>query len=506
MLERTSLRALVFCGACMVAAGASASGPVPSRPGSIGSSAPWACHTQAGAVERRRRVEQGFLPQVVFVGETQPTTVSARLAHYKVPAMSVAAIRQGKLDWTAAWGEVQVGGDKAECSSLFQAGSLSKPVTVLAAMRMKAQGRIEFDRNIDAYLSSYHLPAGKQTDTHPVTFRNLFRHTAGLTPGGYEGYAQGQPMPTVQQTVSGEAPSNVEKLEVLNTPDAGLDYSGGGYTVAQIALQDTFHQPYASLMREWVLAPVGMRQADFTVPLPAASRAGAAHGYQVDGQEVPGGWNNYPEQSAAGLWATPSDMAAFLIEIYKGSRGESRVFSQASIQELMAHPIEGHAYGFRLITGGDQVFLTHYGGTVGYRAGMTINLQTGNGAVYLINSDNGIGPGLEFFGAMAREYGWPTFLGIDVTRATQPPAVLQSLVGDYVFAEQGWKVSAVVENGLLTLVFPNGDRYGMAPIQGDPLEFIHPDSAVRASFKTGAGEPKIHLYGQVGVRQAAAKP
>jgi CubicO group peptidase (beta-lactamase class C family) len=105
---------------------------------------------------------------------------------------------------------------------------------------------------------------------------------------------------------------------------------------------------------------------------------------------------HFAMRTAAGLWATASDMAAFLVELFKGYNAKSNVFSQARIRELLAEPTEGHAYGFRLMGEGDQVFITHYGGTQGCRAGMTLNLRTGDGAVYLTNSDNGSDLGTEF--------------------------------------------------------------------------------------------------------------
>jgi len=462
----------------------------------------WNCFTASDAQARKQQVERDMLPRVVFAGEVQPASVESRMAKYKTPALSVAVIHNGELDWSAAWGQLQVDGARAGCDSLFQAGSLAKPVTLLAALRMQQEGLIDFDKNIETYLSSYHLPAGRQTDASPVTFRNLFAHSAGITPGGYDGYAQGQPVPTDQQTVRAEAPSNSRKVEVLNAPNTSLAYSGGGYTVIEIALQDRLRQPFEQVMREWVISPVGMKQADFTQPPPASSYQRSARGYQTDGSGVPGGWHNHPEQAAAGLWATASDMAAFLLEIHRGYNGKSKVFTQASIRELLEKPIDGHAYGFRLIGEGDQVFITHYGGTIGYRAGMTLNLRTGDGAVYLNNSDNGADLGVEFFNAVSRIYHWAAFREVQVKRVTQAVDVLQSLAGRYLFAEQDWTVSVVYENDALTLVFPNGDRYAMTPIQGAPREFIHPDTGVRASFEGEGADMRIQLYGQTGQRQA----
>jgi CubicO group peptidase (beta-lactamase class C family) len=462
--------------------------------------------TASDAQARRQQVEESLLPNVAFTGETTPADVEARMFEHKVPAFSGAVIRNGKLDWSAAWGALETGGTRAGCDSLFQAGSLAKPVTLLAALRMQQQGAVDLDKDIATYLASYTLPAGAQTDANPVTLRNLFTHTSGITPGGYEGYAQEQPIPTDVQTVRAEAPANSRKVEVLEAPGESLVYSGGGYSVAEIALQDTLKQPFEQLMQQWLLTPVGMRQADFTVPLPAASHAHTARGHRADGSVVPGGWHHHPEQAAAGLWATASDMAAFLIELHKGYVGTSKVFTQASIRELMANPIDRHAYGFRLIGEGEDMFLTHYGGTVGYRAGMTLNLRTGDGAVYLANADNGSNLGREFLAAVSRAYQWPVFRGTEVTRTKQSTEVLQSLVGQYVFDEEGPTVVVVLENNVLTLVFPNGDRYAMTPIQGGPRDFIHANTGVRASFDGDGADMAMQLYGQTGRRKASTKP
>jgi CubicO group peptidase (beta-lactamase class C family) len=464
----------------------------------------WRCTTANDTQLRQQQVERSMLPRVVFEGESLPGTIESRMAKYKTPALSVAVIKGGKLDWSAAWGKLQVDGTPAGCDSLFQAGSLAKPVTVLAALRMQHKGLIDFDKNIDTYLSSYHLPAGLQSDANPVTLRNLFAHTSGITPGGYDGYIQGQLMPTDRQTVLAEAPGNARKAEVLEAPNKTLAYSGGGYTIAEIALQDRLGKPFEQIMREWLIAPLGMKQADFTQPLPAALHGHTARGHQADGSVISGGWNNHPEQAAAGLWATASDMAVFLIEIRKGHLGTSKVFSQSSIRELLAKPFDGHVYGFRLIGEGDQIFITHYGGTAGYRAGMTMNLNSGDGAVYLSNSDKGSELGLEFFRAVSRIYNWPTFREVQVKRVPQTVEVLQSLTGRYGF-EGGLTVSVVFENEALTLVFPNRDRYAMVAIQGAPREFIHPDTAVRASFEGEGKDMRIQLYGQTGRRQASAE-
>lgn len=464
---------------------------------------PWLCYTASGAEVRKKQVTEGILPYIVFEGETQPVSVETRMKMSKTPALSVAVIQKGQLDWSAAWGVLQEGGGAVDCASLFQAGSLAKPVTLMAALRMKTAGLVDFDQSIDTYLSSYRLPQGQQTQADPVTLRNLLSHTAGIVRGGYAGYAQNEPIPTDEQILRGEAPSNSRKVEVVNKPGASLAYSGGGYTLIEVALQDKLNKPFEQIMRDWLLAPVGMKQADFTMPLPNSRHSHTARGHQINGSIIAGGWNNYPEQAAAGLWATATDLAMFLLEIHKGYQGKSAIFTQASIEEILANPIANHAYGFRLVSdNNEQVFITHYGGTVGYRAGITLNLKTGDGAVFLTNSDNGSNLGEEFLSAVSRTYEWPVFREKRIKRVKQSAEVLQSLAGSYIFKEQDWEVLVVNQNGSLKLVFPAGNRLPLVlvPIQGRKYQFAH-ETGVIANF-IGEGEDlKIHLFGQTGQRQ-----
>lgn len=218
-------------------------------------------------------------------------------------------------------------GPPADCNALFQGGSLAKPVTLFAALRIQQDGLLDFDRNIETYLKSYHLPPGKQSDANPVTFGNLFSQQSGITPGGFMGYAPGALVPTDQQVALGEPPANSRKAEVLTEPGKVLSYSGVGYSVAEIALQDLLQQSFEVIMRTWILGPLGMREGDFTQPLPSATRTFAARGHAADGSTVAGDWRIHPEQAAAGLWATPSDLATFLIEVER--RTEDRAVSSA---------------------------------------------------------------------------------------------------------------------------------------------------------------------------------
>src|SRR6187431_1328023 len=94
--------------------------------------------------------------------------------------------------------------------------------------------------------------------------------------------------------VHGAAPANTPKLEVVHAPDTVLRYSGGGYTLVQLALQDQFKLSFEALMQQWVLAPAGMRRADFALHKPAADGS-LAVGHDIDGLLQAGGWRQHPE-------------------------------------------------------------------------------------------------------------------------------------------------------------------------------------------------------------------
>lgn len=485
-----ALRLLFACTALASAAHAAAEGRV--------------CTQQPDAAARRAVFEQGVMPSVVFEGETQAQPLSARMKEQHVQGLGVAVIRAGKLDWSAVYGLRAADKPAVSCRTLFQAGSLAKPVTVLAALRLADAGRLDWDRDIDALLRSVHLPAGKQSAEHPVTLRHLFAHTAGITPGGYPGYAQGGPVPSLAGIVAGAVGVNTPKVEVVDTPGANLRYSGGGYTLAQIALQDTQGLAFEPLMRRWLFEPARLRSATFSLQ----TTGDIAEGHAGNGAKVAGGWLQLPESAAAGLWSNASDLGLLLTEVWKGYHGRSAVFRQASLRGLLdTTPIHGHVYGFRLVGEGDAQFLVHYGGTTGYNAGMAINLKTGDGAVFLANSE-GTGLGNEVLVAVSRAYGWPQFHETRVRRARIEAAAVEGLAGRYAFGTTGPRVVVERAQAELTLVFPNGDRYALTPIEAaEPLQFIHAGSGVRAGFQRGAdGAFSLQLYGQQGLREPDAKP
>ncbi|MEM0517107.1 serine hydrolase domain-containing protein [Aequorivita flava] len=448
------------------------------------------------------QLENQIIGKVKFFEEPENfSTIVNKMTEYKIPALSLAIINDGKIEWTDTYQNPSFSEQNLNNSSIFQAASLSKPVTFFAALRMHTAGKIDLDENIENYLESYQLPQGKQTAENPVTFRNIFSHTSGITSGGYQGYASHHTFPTDVAVLKGEDGVNSPAIEVVSAPNEMLAYSGGGYTLAEVALQDIFNDNFSNIMNQWILQPIGMKNSQFTQPLHPSDSSKVAKGYTSNGVVLEGGWRNHPEQAAAGLWSNATDMANFLIEIHKGYQDQSSIFSKSEIQSILNQERDGHIYGLIVDKSEKGFAITHYGGNAGYRTGMTIDLNTGKGLVYLINSDNGGALGNELLLSASQLYRWNHFKRTSAKRNQLDSEVLKQLIGKYKWNSQvELSISYDDETNLFSLHFPNGDTYELISIKDEELCFINPNTGVNVKFLKSSNYNSFLLYGQTAVK------
>jgi len=461
------------------------------------------CISPKESVERKVQLENGIRGKMKFLGESENlSSITNKMSEYNIPALSLALINQGKIEWADIYENANFPEEqKLDCTSIFQAASLSKPVTFLAALRMYSAGEIDLDKNIQDYLKNFVIPQGKQTADKPVTFRNIFSHTSGIISGGYEGYSRDIPLPSDLDILRGSPGVNSPAIEVITPPNEKVAYSGGGYTLAEQALQEIYGDEFSNIMKKWILEPAGMKHSEFTQPLPVSKSNNVAKGHTRSGMVIDGGWRNYPEQAAAGLWSNSIDMAKFLIEIYNAYQGKSSIFSHSDIKSIISQERDGSVYGFIFDRSGDDISITHYGGNAGYRTGMTISLTSGNGLVYLINSDNGGALGNELLLSASQIYNWKHFKQIDVERRDVSPEILKGLSGKYKWNNQiNLSITFDEKDNLISLYFPNGDEYKLIAIVGNKLEFIHPDTGVKVTFLSEDDFRSFTLYGQTAVK------
>ncbi|MGD8868292.1 MAG: serine hydrolase domain-containing protein [Gemmatimonadales bacterium] len=450
--------------------------------------------------ERRQQVENSLMLAVSFEGEEPHRSLAEEMRRYDVPGVSFAVIDDGEIDWAAGYGLRAAGSsDTVTTNTLFQAASIAKPLTAVAALRMQDAGLIDIDVDVQEYLEDFVIPEGEQSESNPVTLRRLLSHTAGITPGGYLGYAKGEPLPTDLETLTGSPPANTAPARVVMEPGSAVAYSGGGYTIVELALQDVTGLPFARLMDAWVLSVIGLERSTYSQPLDEAREDSAALGHLADGTTVPGGWRVHPEQAAAGLWTTASDLATFAIELRNAYLGASDLLSPGTAAEMLTEQLDGEGIGLIVSGEGETLHFSHAGGNVGYRANMIMYVASGDGAVYLTNSDRGQSVGRELLRAASSVYDWPGFKSREATRVALDSTTLIGLQGTYDFGDDIRVVIAFDETaGGLTITFPNGDVYGLVPI--GPFNFVHPETGVTVDFDGTDERRTVVVYGDTGVR------
>jgi len=445
-----------------------------------------ALYAQSDLQSKIRRVEQGLLPQVLVKGDPA-WTIEERMQHYKIPGVSIAVINNFKIEWSKSYGlrDVETK-EPVTLETLFQAGSISKPVAAMVALKKVEQGKLSLEENINNKLISWKLPDNEFTAKKKVTLANLLSHTGGLTVHGFPGYAVGETVPTLPQILDGVSPANTAPVRVDMEPSTRFRYAGGGTTIMQLALMDIEKKPFPQIAKETVLEPLQMTNSTYHQPLPADWLKRAAAGYRPDGSEVEGKRHTYPEMAAAGLWTTPSDLAKFAIEIQLSLQGKSnKVLSKEMTAKILTPFVEDFvALGFFIDKKGKTIYFQHGGADEGFRAQLMAHKDKGYGAVVMVNSDNGQIIN-EILRSIAKEYQWEDYLSQPYEIVAVEPELLDGYIGRYL----------VNPDRVLTITKEN-DKLFAQPTQSPRLElfpiaarrFIRKDAAIQYSFLQKSGE------------------
>jgi CubicO group peptidase (beta-lactamase class C family) len=395
-------------------------------------------------------VESDLLPGVVMKDDPHPGhSLSERMAALHVNGVSIAVIHHGVIEWAQGFGVTSVGGPSVTAETLFQAGSISKPVAAMAALHQVQLGKLSLDADVNTVLTSWKLPDAPVAGGKPVTLRELLTHTGGTTVHGFPGYATDAEVPSLVQVLNGEKPANTPAIRIEAAPGSRWNYSGGGYTIMQQMLIDETKETFPKLLHDTVLAPIGMTHSTYQQPLPAEMRAAAATPYEANGKPIAGGAHTYPEMAAAGLWTTPTDLARYCMEVQHSLKGEwNHVLSQQMTKQMLT-PGMGE-YGLGLAIGGAATnpYFGHGGVNAGFESTMSAYEQDGEGAVVMTNAQGGSRLADEVMRSIAAAYHWPDFQPKIRAVVSVDPKILASYVGTYELTPK-FSLAVTVEDGHL---------------------------------------------------------
>ena len=312
------------------------------------------------------------------------STLKERMNFYEVNAVSIAVVKDYKIEWIKAYGLADVSEKRPTTTeTLFQAASISKSFNSLGILKLVEAQKLNLDQDINTFLKTWKFPYDSISEGRKINIAQLLNHTAGLSVGGFGGYEKGQALPSITQILDGAKPANSNAVRSIFEPGLKFQYSGGGTTVSQLILEDTTGEEYADYMLKNVLQPLGMKQSSFNQPPSANKKNLLATGYNGK-VEVVGKYHIYPEQAAAGLWTNPTDLAKYIIDTQLSLQGKS---NKVLSKEMSIERLENNLGVFVQNYNGTKYF-GHSGGNEGFVCHYIGSLEDGNGIAIMTNGRN----------------------------------------------------------------------------------------------------------------------
>ncbi len=443
-------------------------------------------------------IENSLLKAIQVSGdEPELMNIYDRMEFYKVPGVSIAVVKNGQLAWAKGYGLANTNiGAKIDKNTIFQAGSISKPLAALAALRLVEEGKLELDKDVNTYLQDWKIAENRFTEIEKITLRRLLTHTAGMTVHGFPGYQQTDSFPSITKVLNGEGNTDVILPDTI--PGSIWRYSGGGYTVMEKVVEDASGMPLEKYMDEFILQPMGMHRSTYNQPLTNEFYSNASAAYDREGKIIEGLWHNYPEQAAAGLWTTPTDLATYCMEIQKIFKDHKEgVLSQDIVKQMLTKHKNGWGLGPSLMWEKDSLIFGHGGKNAGFTNDMKAFAHKGDAVIIMTNADNGGKLIAEIMRSISAYYNWGISKPRTVELKTVSKEELSELTGQYKLDFQvpdigDYIIDLSVEGDKIFVNDPNNKDTNLLSSMGE-LKFIDLEKGDEVQFKISENDASIEL-------------
>ncbi|MFP3835488.1 serine hydrolase domain-containing protein [Chryseobacterium sp. SIMBA_028] len=326
---------------------------------------------------------------------TDSLKVDQQLEKYKLPGFSLVVFENYKIVYSSQVGVKSMNSnEKLDVNTAFSTASITKPITALLCHILEEKGLIKLDEPIDKYLKRWHLPKSKFTESNSPTWKQFFNHTSGTNQGGFSDYYEGDVIPTIKQSLLGQIPRYDKEIEFLFTPGTDFEYSGGGYVIVQMALEDTFNKSIAELAQEHLFSPLGLKNTTMIQPNEKGFPTNVASVHDKDGKVIKKGLPITPQIGASGVWSTPTDLAKLSIEIQNALRNKNnKVISHQVAKKVtevtaLKNAVGGWGYGWqKSVAYNNYDWLMCNGSNTGVGGSILATMEDGNGFVILANGE-----------------------------------------------------------------------------------------------------------------------
>ena len=316
------------------------------------------------------------------------------LHDFMVPGTAIALIENGEIVLQKAYGFADVEkGVKVTEQTGFNIGSISKTVAAWGVMKLVHEGKIDLDAPAEKYLTRWHLPES-EFNSSEVTIRRLLSHTAGLSLHGYPGWSPKDTLPTIEESLNGKN-NGPGRVEIIMEPGSRYKYSGGGFTMLQLIIEEVTGQKFEDYMQAAILNPLGMTNSSYKID--EKIMAASSLEYDRYGELIE--FELFTAQAAAGLHITIEDFTRFAfanlfqIENHK----KYNPILPADIIHQMMEPVPvingrfGYGLGYMIEAIPDTYvqLVGHRGDNTGWRAIFNVNPETNDGFIMLTNGGSG---------------------------------------------------------------------------------------------------------------------
>ena len=313
--------------------------------------------------------------------------VPALLDELSTPGAAVAVLRDGQVALAKGYGWAnREKRQPVTTSTLFNIGSISKTHAAWGLLRLVEDGKLDLDTPVEHYLTRWHLPPSA-FDHDKVTLRRLLSHTAGLRLHGYPGFKPDESLPTIEESLSGNTNGSGD-VRVIMEPGTRWQYSGGGYTIAQLLVEEVTGRPFADYMHDAVFAPLGMTSSSYLWNAMVDARAAQPYGAVAP---IPG--PRFTAQAAASLETSLEDFIRFARASMSSERPEfaTTVLPPATVRAMQqpVAPSNDYGLGYSVHAVNGVRALGHGGSNAGWQAQFLVIPATGDGIILMTNASLG---------------------------------------------------------------------------------------------------------------------
>jgi CubicO group peptidase (beta-lactamase class C family) len=326
---------------------------------------------------------------------TDSLMIEQQQTQHKLAGFSLVIFENYQIVYSKQFGVKSVNSnEKLDENTAFSTASISKPITAILCHLLEEKGLINLDDPIDKYLKRWHLPKSKFTENISPTWKQFLNHTAGTTQHGFEDYYEGDTIPNIKQSLLGQIPRYDKEIEFLFTPGTSWQYSGGGYTIIQMALEDSLKKSIAELAATYIFTPLKLKNTTMIQPNEKGFLTNVALVHNANEKVIKTGLPITPQIAPSGMWSSPRELALLTIEIQNALRNKNNKVISHTIAKKVAEvtalkdAVGGWSYmGQRSFGYNNYDWINCSGSNTGVGGDIFATLNDGNGFVYLANGE-----------------------------------------------------------------------------------------------------------------------